>query len=275
MLDIGLLQDLNHLARRDPPVQWILSGDFNQYEPFFNTFLGQPVERSLKDSDLLALLCGGNCLLLTECRRSDQFLFDWYASLVEEPRGARFGRPLNAVVAEARAEFRESRATGFLPGSRLAPTNLVISHRLRELLNERCNAVEVRGREDAQEFTLKDFGIEPTAHTNNPQDAWFWPGLHVVACCRGRKLRNGRQYQILDLGDTVTVQAEGEEPLQLKRGEFFRSMRLNYAVTYAGAQGLTLEGLVALHDTGHRFFDWRKLYVALSRATGRDKVVVY
>jgi hypothetical protein len=76
MLDIGLLQDLNHLSRRDPPVQWILSGDFNQYQPFFNTFLGHPVQRSFKDSDLLALLCGGRCLLLSECKRSDQFLFD-------------------------------------------------------------------------------------------------------------------------------------------------------------------------------------------------------
>ena len=81
----------------------------------------------MDDSDLMALLCGGNCLLLTECRRSDQFLFDWYASLVEEPRGSRFGRPLGVVVKEARAEFTEAKATGFLPGSRLAPTNLVIS----------------------------------------------------------------------------------------------------------------------------------------------------
>ena len=72
------------------------------------------------------------------------------------------------------------------------------------------------------------------------------------------------------------MRADGEEEiLQLKRGEFFRCMRLRYAVTYASAQGLTLQGLVALHDTGHRFFDWRKLYVALSRATGRDKVIVY
>ena len=275
MLDIGLLQDLNHLSRRDPPVQWILSGDFNQYQPFFNTFLGHPVQRSFKDSDLLALLCGGRCLLLSECKRSDQFLFDWYASLVQEPRGSRFGKPLEAVVGECRAEFLETKATGFLPGSRLAPTNLVISHKLRERINANCNAVDMCGRTGAQEFTLEEFGIAPVANSNNPQDAWFWPGLHVVACCRGRKLRNGRDYEILELGGKVVVQAQGEEPLELKRLEFFRSMRLRYAVTFASAQGLTLEGLVALHDTSHRYMDWRKLYVGLSRATGRNKVIVY
>lgn len=276
MLDTALLQDLNHLSFRDPPVQWILSGDFNQFEPFFNTFLGQPVQRSFNNSDLLALLCGGKCLLLTECKRSDQFLFDWYASLVREPKGCRFGKPLQAVLQECRAEFAEARATGFLPGSRLAPTNIVISHKLRECVNAQCNAVDMRGRNDAEQFTLMDFGIEPVANSNNPQDAWFWHGLHVVACCRGRKLRNGRDYEILKIGSKVVeVQAEGEEPLELRRSEFFRSMRLRYAVTYASAQGLTLEGLVALHDTSHHHFDWRKLYVAMSRARGRDKIIVY
>jgi hypothetical protein len=50
MLDIALLQDLNHASFREPPIQWILSGDFNQYEPFFNSFLGQPVHASFSDS---------------------------------------------------------------------------------------------------------------------------------------------------------------------------------------------------------------------------------
>ena len=34
MLDIQLLQDLNHASLSGPPIQWILSGDFNQYQPF-------------------------------------------------------------------------------------------------------------------------------------------------------------------------------------------------------------------------------------------------
>jgi hypothetical protein len=53
MLDIALLQDLNCSSFREPPIQWILSGDFDQYEPFFNSFLGQPVRASFCDSALL------------------------------------------------------------------------------------------------------------------------------------------------------------------------------------------------------------------------------
>ena len=113
MLDIGLLQDLNHASLRDPPIQWILSGDFNQYQPFFNTFLGQSVQKSFRDSALLHLLCGRNRLLLTHCRRSDHFLFEWYASLVDEPKGWRHERHLTQNVADARQEFTPSNATGF------------------------------------------------------------------------------------------------------------------------------------------------------------------
>ncbi len=80
MLGIELLQDLNHASFREPPIQWILSGDFNQYEPFFNSFMGGPVSKSLKGSELLCALSGGNHLVMTECMRSDAFLFDWYAS---------------------------------------------------------------------------------------------------------------------------------------------------------------------------------------------------
>jgi hypothetical protein len=122
---------------------------------------------------------------------------------------------------------------------------------------------------------VAEFGTEPQPGVNNPQDAWFWPAMRVVACSKGRKLRNGLEYTILELGPKVSVQADGEEPVSLKRAEFFRCMRLRYAVTYASAQGLTIRSLLALHDTDHQFFEWRKLYVGLSRATGADRVVVY
>ena len=66
-----------------------------------------------------------------------------------------------------------------------------------------------------------------------------------------------------------------EEEITLKRKEFFESVRLRYAVTYASAQGLTIDGLLALHCTGHPYFDWRKLFVGLSRATAANRVIVY
>ena len=192
---------------------------------------------------------------------------------------------------EARQAFPQSGATGFIPGTTLAPTNLVLSPRLRELLNKVCN--EADKPPDTERFTLAELGItsEPEDQgTNLPQDAYFWPGLRVVAHCRGRKLRNGRAHEIMELGKDVKLRPYSEdlagEPessgtpasdsdIVLTRAKFFRAIRLPYAVTYASAQGLTISGLLGLHDTSHMHFDWRKLFVGLSRATGHDRVIVY
>ena len=59
MLDIDLLCDLSHVSFREPPPQWILSGDFNQYLPFFNTFLGKPFSKPFEEAcSCTALLVG-------------------------------------------------------------------------------------------------------------------------------------------------------------------------------------------------------------------------
>jgi hypothetical protein len=282
MLNAQLLCDLNHASFRDPPIQWILSGDFNQYEPFFNTLSGVPVTKSFEDCELLHALAGGNRLTLTECKRSEQFLFDWYSSIARG--GFRHGQRLQQTVAEARQAFPASGASGFIPGTSLAPTNLVLSHRLREMLNKMCN--EASKPSDAEHFTLAEFGIQASKEdqgSNLPQDAYFWLGLRVVANCRGRKLRNGRAYEIVKLAKDVTIrpctehsdQSDASNDIMLSRAKLFRAVRLPHAVTYASAQGLTISGLVALHDTSHVHFDWRKLFVGLSRATGRDRVIVY
>ena len=60
----------------------------------------------------------------------------------------------------------------------------------------------------------------------------------------------------------------------LPREKFFQQLRLPYARTYASVQGLTISGLIALHDVDHPHMCHRKLYVGLSRATGRQFVVV-
>ena len=281
MLDIDLLCDLSHLGFRDPPVRWIFSGDFNQYKPFFNSFRGESFSKSFEASSLLRDLSDGNRLTLRQCRRSDDFLFAFYARLI--PGGARFERPLECNVAEARKTFHPTRAKGFITGTALAPTNLVISHRLRVELNGRCNQADAVGREGVEEFRLKDYysndELQKLDHrANQPQDALFWPGLVVLA------------YEIVGIGeDSVTVRlavvpsdadAEDDESetvteIVLTRRKFFASMRLQYARTYAGIQGTTIKTLLALHDTDHRHFDWRNLFVGVSRAVATDMLVVY
>jgi hypothetical protein len=53
-------------------------------------------------------------------------------------------------------------------------------------------------------------------------------------------------------------------------------LRLTFALTYASIEGMTIPGILRLHDGDHPRFDWRKLFVGLSRGTAANDVeVVY
>jgi len=124
----------------------------------------------------------------------------------------------------------------------------------------------------------------------------------VVGCKTTKALRNGEEYRIVELGEThVTMvpwsllnpmgaepRTEGGDdddesvasddqvaPIELARAAFFKSVRLPYGICYASIQGVTVEGLCALHDTGHQHFDRRMLFVALSRARSHESVIVH
>ena len=306
LLDIDLLTELNHLCFRPAPVQWLLSGDFHQYLPFFNSFRGQPVTKSFEHSELLHHMAGGNRVTLTQCMRSEQLLFDYYASLIQG--GSRFETPLEQTVQECRATFHQGNAHGFIAGTHLAPLNFIISHKRRINLNKLCNDADRVGKSGVAHFTMAEFcgdraseSDEKREATNGPQDAYFWPGMKVVACKTTKALRNGEEYRIASIGDShvtlvswalLTPQAaeqgveggsdDGESvesenqaaPIELTRAVFFRSMRLPYGICYASIQGITVEGLCALHDTSHHHFNRRMLFVALSRARSHESVIV-
>ena len=128
-------------------------------------------------------------------------------------------------------------------------------------------------------------------HKNQPQTAFFWPGMVVMACCTGRKLKNALPYQIVAFeGESVIVRrateptdADDDESdasgdsgdILLSASKFFSSMRLRYALTYASIQGVTVKTLLALHDTSHTHLDLTKLFVGSSRAVANDLLVIY
>ena len=102
-IDVGLLLQICKLTFC-ANIRFILSGDFNQFAPIGNNFRGTPVsEDALQKSNLLHTLTSGNRVTLTEGRRADKELFDFYASLVEG--GVRHATPLRSALTEARATF--------------------------------------------------------------------------------------------------------------------------------------------------------------------------
>jgi hypothetical protein len=256
-IDVGLLLQICKLTFSSS-IRFLLSGDFNQFSPIGNNFRGTPVaEDALQGSNLLHTMTSGNCVTLSECRRSDKELFDFYASLI--PSGSRFEAPLKSVVIEARAAFCFG---GF------CRSNLVISHRkriqLNRLLNEQlappcATKLEIGGR---------------ILRGNSAQTMLIWPGIQLLGAVptERRGIRNGCLY-------TVTEVTEDSVRLQELDGTYsFEQvkswLRLSYAQTYASVQGTEFDAQLRLHDTNHRFFTRRHLFVGLSRARAAQDVSV-
>ena len=242
--------------------QWLLSGDQHQFAPLFNTWKGAEVPGdALWHSSLLHTLAGGNRLVLTECKRSERTLFDWYSSLI--PGGLRFEAPLPQVLAEARATFR-------FEGP--ARHNLCISHRARVKLNSQCNRHFAEGQPSVFVRAKAAKGQLCAA-----QSMLIWPGIELLGCSRSsRKVRNNVLYTVRQLTEELVYLSapHTEELLALQYAQVSELLRLSYAQTYASCQGTEFEGSLRLHDTQSKHFSRRHLFVALSRAKRADQIDV-
>ena len=229
--------------------QCIWAGDFFQLPPVGNVYLGDFIG-SMKDRTFLKERCGGTRLLLTEGRRNDARLFDFYAGLTR------------ADISLDMAVIRAKQAFPAIPGD--SPINLVSSHKRRVALNyhlqeifKPVNAIFVKPSR------------EGCARKNVPQDMWLWPGLKVICAVRCNKLKNQWSYEIVELSQThAKLRAVGRnttieiKPLS-KVADWFR---LPWARTYHSAQSLGFDR-VRLWDTESTYFTMPHLITGMSRCT--------
>ena len=226
-------------------VAFVLCGDFSQFPACCECHVGCIVpEGALEQSHMIRDLSGGNILTLTENRRSDQILFDFYTSLS--------GRPLAEALQEARIPF---------PVTSRPATTIVISHARRRYLNMRRNLAEKVP--DAVFYRAQVTGKA------GPQSMWLWPGLAVVGA--GGAVKKG-------IFDTITHATSEEVVLhsgtRLAAHQAVRSLRLASALTCPSTQGLTIPGVVRLDCTSSPHFTIRHLYVGSSRATAHHLLEV-
>jgi hypothetical protein len=246
-LDVGLWLQLSKLTFTK--MQFLLSGDFNQFSPIGNSFRGSIIaDDAFEHSGLLHTLAGGNRLELTECRRSDALLFDFYSSLISG--GSRVDLSLAAAVQAAK---------DLLTYDGPAEHNLVISHQKRIKINREINQrlapadavhLEVTGR---------------AARGNAAQTMLVWPGIVLLGCVVASRcgIQNGVLYKVVDVTDE-TLSLEGG--VVLTHDQAKKWLRLSYAQTYASCQGSEFDGPLRLHDCSHKFFSAKHLFVGLSRA---------
>jgi hypothetical protein len=108
---------------------------------------------------------------------------------------------------------------------------------------------------------------------NAAQNMWIWPGIDLLGCMSGVRngIRNNVLYTVTKIeDDTVTV--KGEEEIKLTFAQVQQLMRLSFSRTYASCQGTEFETALRLHDTNHRHFTMRHLFVGMSRCKDRKKL---
>jgi hypothetical protein len=253
-VDVCLLNQLAKLSHT--PVRFLLSGDFNQFPPIHNCWKGSPVpEDALEKSALLHTMSGGNRCFLTECRRGDRRLFDFYTSLLAG--GSRFQLSLRECVEQAGSLFQHNGP---------ARWNLVISHRKRVELNRAQNQAEA-----PPGAVLLEVSGRPVKG-NAAQSMLLWPGIQLFGCVAvERKVRNGCLYTVESIDAAAgTLSLEGVGELTFDQAKAW--LRLSFAQTYASCQGTEFGGSLRLWDTAHPHFSKRHLFVGLSRARQDAKV---
>ena len=248
-VDVGIWAQLAKLSFAG--VQVLLSGDFQQFPPLSNYWKGcQVPEEAFEQSSLLHTFASGNRCVLTECRRGDRRLFDFYSSLV--PGGSRYHLPVADAVKEAKREFRHD-------GS--ARWNLVISHRKRVELNRVNN--RAAAPDDAVFLEVKGRAVRGNA----AQSMLAWPGIELLGCVSAERkgIRNGCLYTVerIDV-PSETLRLAGVGDVTFDQAKAW--LRLSYAQTYASCQGTEFAGSLRLHDCSHKWFSRRHLFVGLSRA---------
>jgi hypothetical protein len=206
---------------------------------------------------LLFDIASGNRCTLTECRRGDRELFDFYSSLIAG--GSRFSMPIADAVRAAKQVFRH---TG------QARWNLCISHRKRVEINRLhnraaapsdCVFLEIRGR---------------PVQGNAAQSMLVWPGIELLGCVQAERkgIRNGCLYTVESIDETSeTLRLQGLD-VDFTFEQVKHWLRLSFAQTYASCQGTEFGDSLCLHDCGSRHFSRRHLFVGLSRARVGTKV---
>jgi hypothetical protein len=170
-------------------ISFICAGDpGRQFPPVCESWAGCPVQEDLLEkSDMLYEMCGGNKFTLTENKRSDGKLFDFYTGLGQ--------------YADVQEALRVARQL-FPASKKPADFTLTMSHGRRIIINKQRNLEEYLDRHRSGQQPDAAFLKAPVSSKragNRPQSMWVWPGLLLIG--GGSHAKKGLFYKISEITD--------------------------------------------------------------------------
>ena len=208
--------------------------------------------RLYREKQVPKILADNNRVVLTENKRSDQALFDFYSSLISG--GSRFEEPLENILAWARKRFPAT--------DKHADVSLTISHKHRQALNRFYNRAQ-----------------RPSTSTlveTNDGPIWLYPGLQLVGHMQEKRYGcvNGGVYVVKSFKESLVLEClMTKTNLEVSMDFLKSSLRLGFARTQASCQGSTCFGLLRVYST-HPRFTKTHLFVCGSRATSSELLEV-
>ena len=219
------------IKRTFKSIKFIIAGDFGQLPPVNDNWTGD-----YENSPAMNLLCGGNKIKLTTCRRSDVELFNMCMKT-------------DSVI---KNEFKPTEDTYL---------NLAYTHITRKKVNDRCMNRYIA------EKKYKTFGVKADKYNPKTQDVKLAKGMPIIAHTTNKKLRfmNAETF-VIDKISSETIEIKNElNSVTINTKDFHKFFYLGFCLTIHASQGETFQNKYTIHD-------WNMLcekarYVALSRGT--------
>jgi hypothetical protein len=242
-----IFYQLFSLIKMKTEIKFILTGDYEQFLPVKDTWEGD-----YKNSPATYILCDGNRLQLTKCRRSDDKLFNLYSN-TEDVNITEFPLIDNTYL------------------------NLSYKHSTRIRVNNEC-----------QERYLKEYKkpilVIPKTEDEKTQNVKLCEGMPII-CRRTHKKKNKKKddkFYVLNSekfivkkieGNIITIKDE-EREITFDKNIFHKYFFLGFCITLHSSQGETFVKKYTIYDWNSYCFDKRARYVGLSRATSIKNIQI-
>ena len=239
MMTENFYQLFNYIKRTFQKMKFIISGDFGQLPPVKDSWNGD-----YENSIAMWLLCGGNRVQLTKCRRSDDELFELCKS-----------SNINAH------QFKPTEKTYL---------NIAYTHKTRIRVNNEC-------MERYLTETKKTFITIPMNDNDiKTQDIKLCAGMPVIAHITDKKLDilNSETFVVKSIDSKNITVCDDDRIVKVSIENFHKYFYLGFCITIYASQGETFDNKYTIYDWNFSHFCKKAKYVALSRATNIKNIQI-
>ena len=223
-----------------PHMKFIIAGDFGQLPPVCDNWDGD-----YENSPAMNLLCGGNRIKLTTCRRADNELYNLCMD----------------VGAVDRLKFKPTEKTYL---------NIAYCHTTRIRVNRECMERYILER------GCKTVDVKCNKFNPKTQDVKLGEGMRVVAHTTNNEIGivNSQLFTILRANASKLDLRCGDDIVTVPTKDFHKYFYMGFCLTVHASQGETFDGKYTIYNWNHERMCPKAQYVALSRGTNIKNIQI-